>query len=367
MTSHKKRKKRVFKLFMICLCLVISISTLIACSNKDNRNINGNKENIPSKDSEIEGGGQTETSNRLTNIAFEKDNNAYLYNETNGQIKFLGNNLKSKDLLNISPDKRKLAFREYNEGEPIYPPHVTIYDTETETTRDIIIDNKNLQQIVDMEWIDDENILITGHINPSASGYAVYNIESGIELIYCVGTMRDVTLSERKMLYSDTPHVFPQPRANLFINGNKIFEVENDNEHIFDGVLSKDGKALAFRSWVENEDGLEDEVIAYVNIAKVNSDGKSISDLRKINIGSDTNGDIGFDDENNIIIIGDEFIYRLEEDVLIKEKNTMSKEEELDPVGLEKFKQTLAEKFPDDFISEQTLLEDVNIYNIIAF
>ncbi len=79
---------------------------------------------------------------------------------------------------------------------------------------------------MNLKWIDNENILVTGHINPSVSGYAVYNIKSKVELISCVGTIRDVTINKKNILYSNTPHIFPQPKANLYINGNKIFEVE---------------------------------------------------------------------------------------------------------------------------------------------
>ena len=53
-------------------------------------------------------------------------------------------------------------------------------------------------------------------------------------------------------------------------------------EQIFDGVISKDGKIIAFRSSVEDEKDSNDKASAYLNIAKINSDGKSISELKKI-------------------------------------------------------------------------------------
>lgn len=367
MTIHKKRKRGTTKLFIIGLCLVSSMSIIIACSNKTNRNINENKKNITNGNSEIKDEGKTEENNKLANIAFEKNNNVYIYNEVNEQIKLLGDSLKSKDLLNISPDKTKLVFREFNEENPVYPPHVTIYDVKSKSLTEIVIDNINVQQIVDMKWVDNENILLTGHINPSASGYAVYNIKSKSELISCVGTIRDVVISKKNILYSDTPHIYPQAKANLYFNGNKIFEVENADEEIYDGVLSKDGKSLAFRSFVENKTVSNGEIIAYLNLAKINSDGKSISDLEKIIIDSDTNGEMKFDEKENVIIIGDEFIYKLKNDTLIKEKNMLPKEPEFDQEGLEKFKQILSEQFPEDFITEQTLLEEIEIYNMIAF
>ncbi|MCJ7688393.1 MAG: hypothetical protein MUO60_03620 [Clostridiaceae bacterium] len=367
MTIHNKRKKESSKLLIIGLCLALSTATLIACSNKTNENINKNKQNITSKDTEIKGGGQIETNNKITKIAFEKNDDIYLYDDINEQIKSLGNNLKSKDLLNISPDKTKLIFREFNEGKPVYPPHMTVYDIQTENLTDIVIDNINVQQIVEIKWIDNENILFTGHINPSASGYSVYNIKSGKELIACVGTLRDVTTSEKNILYSDTPHIFPRLRSNLYINGNKIFESQNANEEIFEGALSKDGKALAFRSSVTNENDLNGKVTDYLNVAKINSDGKSIRDLKKINISSDVNGYVKFDDKNNVSIIDDEYIYKLETDVFIKEKNTLQKEMEISTEVLKKFKRIMTERFPEDFISEQSSLEDMDIDNVIDF
>ncbi len=89
--------------------------------------------------------------NKLTKIAFEKNNNVYLYDEINEQIKSIGDNSKSKDLLKISPDKTKIVFRYFNEEKAIYPPHIIVYDIKTENLTDIVIDNKNIQQIIELE------------------------------------------------------------------------------------------------------------------------------------------------------------------------------------------------------------------------
>ena len=40
------------------------------------------------------------------------------------------------------------------QGKPIYPPHVIIYDIKTGKLTDIVINNKNLQQIVELKWIE---------------------------------------------------------------------------------------------------------------------------------------------------------------------------------------------------------------------
>lgn len=365
MIFHKKRGKGFFKLFIMTLCLFLSIFALMACSNKNqknNKNTNENKEDMPSKDEE-----QTTSNIKLTRIVFEKNNNIYLYDETNESIKSLGDNLKSKDLLNLSPDKTKIVFRYFDEEKAVYPPHVNVYDINKETLTDIVIDNKNTQQIVELKWIDNENIMVTGHINPSTSGYAVYNIKSGVELISCVGTIRDIIINKKIILYSNTPHIFPQPKANLYINGSKIFETNNDKEEIFDGALSRDGKILAFRSWVGNKNDLNSGVQAFLNIAKINVDGNAITDLKRISISSDTTGNINFDDKNNLSIIGEDFIYKLKANSLIKEENTLSKQEEVTEEQLVKFKQILAKQFPKEFITEETLLEDIDIYNMIIF
>jgi hypothetical protein len=370
MTIHEKRTRGFFKLFIMVLCLCLSMVALTACSDKigeTNKNSNEKKEDVPSKNTEIKGEEQVTVNAKLTKIAFEKNNNIYLYDEMNKEIKSLGDNSKSKELLSLSPDKTKIVFRYFDEEKAIYPPYLIVYDIPTTKLKDIVIDNKNTQQITELKWIDNENILVTGHINPSASGYAVYSIKTRLELISCLGTIRDVNINKKNILYSNTPHIFPQPKANLYINGNKIFEANNDKEQIFDGGLSKDGKMLVFRSWVPSEKDLNGEAIAYLNIAKINSDGKGISDLKKISISSNTTGDIKFDDKNNISIIGDEFIYKLKADKLIKEKNTSPKQVELSAQQLEKFKEILAKQFPEDFISQETLLEDMGIYNMVAF
>ncbi|MBU3182501.1 hypothetical protein [Clostridium psychrophilum] len=304
---------------------------------------------------------------KLTKIAFEKDNNIYIYDETNGQIKSLGDNSKSKDLLEISPDKTKLVFRDFNQGKAVYPPHINVYNVRTKGITDITVNGKSVQEIIDLKWTDNKNILITGHIDPSSSGYAVYNIKSKVSLISCVGTIRDVTMDEKNILYSDTPHTFPLPKANLYFNGNKIYEATDIKEEIYDGAISKDGKMIAFRSWINDTNNVDSKTSAYLNVAKINSDKKSVSNFEKIKISSDTTGKLKFDDENNIVIVGDESIYKLKSKKLIKSKNMLTKKVEISNENLVKFKQVLEKQFPEDFITEETVLEDMDISNMVEF
>ncbi|HEY8891499.1 MAG TPA: hypothetical protein VIM70_14725 [Clostridium sp.] len=370
MAIHQNIIKKNFKLRIIVLCLFLSIFTLMACSNKVekiNKNVVINEENVISNQTLVKGKDQIVENIKTTKIAFEKNNNVYIYDETNQQIKSLGDNSKLKDLLAISPDKTKIVFRYFNEGKEIYPPHIIVYDIKTGKLTDIVINNENVQQIIELKWIDDENILVTGHIDPSASGYTVYNIKSKAEIISCIGTIRDVTINKKNILYSNTPHIFPQVKANLYLNNNKIFETNIDKEEIFDGVLSRDGKILAFRSYIEGDKKINSQTRTYLNVANVNSDGKGINGLLRIAINSDTSGVLKFDDKNNISIIGDDFIYKLESGKLNKEKNILKKQEELSAEQLKKFKTVLAKQFPKDIISEKTLLEDIGIYNFVTF
>lgn len=370
MNFHEIKINKKFKLFILALCLFLSIFALMYSSHRIMniiKNKSENKDKLPSKDTGIEVAKPIVPIRKITKIAFEKNNNVYLYDEINEQIKSLGENSKSKDLLKLSPDKTKIVFRYFNQEKATYPPHIIVYDIKTESLTEIIIDNKNVQQIIELRWVDDDNILVTGHINPSVSGYAVYNIKSKAELISCVGTLRDVTLDKKNILYSNTPHIFPQPKANLYFNGNKIFESDNSNEEIYDGVISKDAKTIAFRSSVEDKLNSNVEVKAYINIADINSDRASISNFKKISISSDTSGEMKFDDENNIIIVGEEFIYKLKEGNLIKTENSLPKEPELTEQQLIKFKQVLAKQFPSEGISQQTLLEDIDIYDKEVF
>lgn len=371
MAIHQNNTKNSFKLPIKVICLFLSIFTMAACSN-----INGNLNKDTSKNK-----GQDKPINnskpinnikpiinaKITKIAFEKNNNVYLYDETNGQIKSPGDNSKSKDLLRLSPDKTKIAFRSFDEVEAVYPPHIIIYDIKTQKLSDIAIKDNDIQQIIDLKWIDNENILVTEHIDPSSSSYGVYNIKSKVEIMSCQGTIIDVTVNNKNILYSNTPHIFPQPKANIYLNGNKIFELNDIKEQIFDGVISKDGKMLAFRSWVGDGKETNDKAIAYLNIAEISSDKKATSEMKKITISGDTTGNLKFDNENNLTIIGDKSMYRLKDGKLINEKNTLPGKVELSEAQLEKFKQTLAKVFPDEVISGDTVLEDIDIYNMISF
>ncbi|MBU3159278.1 hypothetical protein KPL37_05840 [Clostridium frigoris] len=362
MITHPKMTKKLFKLLIVTICLFLGIFTVISYSNR-----NENKDNTSNKGTDINGTNQNIKNIKLTKIAFLKGNSVYLYDEINRQIKSLGDSSKSKDLLELSPDKKKIVFRYFNEGQPIYPPHVIIYNIKDEKLTDIVINNKNVQQIVELKWIDNENILVTGHINPSVSGYTVYNIKSKAELISCVGTIRDVSLGKKNIVYSNTPHIFPGPKANLYINGKKVFEINNDKEQIFDGVISKDGKTIAFRSGVTGEKNLNGKVSSYLNVAKISSNTNEINDLKKIIISGDIAGELKFDDENNLSIIDEKFIYKLKDGKIIKEGNTLPKQKELSALQLKEFRQTLAKQFPKETISDQTVLEDIDIYNMVAF
>ena len=355
MIIHQKIIKKILRLLIMVICLSLSIFILVAYSHKSD-NIDKNI-----------GQNRAVTNTKLSKIAFEENNNVYLYDEISAKIASIGDKSKSKDLLELSPDKTKLVFREFNKEKVIYPPHLSVYDIKTKKITDIVINDKNTQQIIELKWVDNENILVTGHINPSASGYAVYNIESKAELISCKGTLRDVILNKKNILYSSTPHGFRKLKANLYLNGSKIFEVNDDREDIVNGVISKDGKMLAFISRVEDEKNPNGKTSDYLNIADINSDSKAIRNLKKTIISSDKNVDLKFDDENNISFIGDEFIYKLKDGNVIKGENILTKQAEISPVKLKKFKQILAKQFPKGFISDETLLADIGIYNIVEF
>ena len=108
-----KITKTLFKLLIMLICVYLSIFTVMYYSNKTEKN-NENKDNTSNK-----GANQNIDNSKLTKIAFEKDNNVYIYDELSRQIKSFGDNLKSKDLLELSPDKTKIVFMYFNEGKPI--------------------------------------------------------------------------------------------------------------------------------------------------------------------------------------------------------------------------------------------------------
>ena len=114
------------------------------------------------------------------------------------------------------------------------------------------------------------------------------------------------------------------------------------------------------------EKDINGKAIAYLNVAKINSNGKPISNLKRIVISGEIAGELKFDDENNVSIIEEKFIYKLKDGKLIKVANTLAKQKEL-TVQLKEFRQTLAKEFPKEVISDKTVLEDIDIYNMVAF
>ena len=124
---------------------------------------------------------------------------------------------------------------------------------------------------------------------------------------------------------------------------------------------------VAFRSWVAGEKDINGKLSSYLNVGKVNSSQKGISNFKKIIISGEIAGQLKFDDENNVSIVEEKFIYKLKDGKLIKVANTLTKKKELTALQLNEFRQSLAKQFPKEVISDQTVLEDIDIYNIVAF
>ncbi|WP_040949170.1 hypothetical protein [Gorillibacterium massiliense] len=185
----------------------------------------------------------------------EVNKRLYRYQSGTGDFKAIGN--KDEDMLTIgfSPDGRKLLFR-YFSG-PAQEPVMGIYSPDEGLTLDIPVKNQYGEQFMDASWRNNRQFIVEGHVNPSVEGYVLYDAETGQEINYCGGEFFQVLADERTMLFQLTPHVFPEPTANVAVmlpEGNErirnLYSTDNPDETIIDAKISPDLRQFAI--WKHN-------------------------------------------------------------------------------------------------------------------
>lgn len=208
---------------------------------------------------------------------FVKDNSLYLYNENAGSIDVLYDKPIFKKLIGMSPDRNKVAFLCGTTIENI----IGIYNIRKGDFLYIPLENSYCSQFLEAWWHNDNVLVASGHVNPSANGYVCYDTESGRELSYTCGEYKDASDDGRYILFRLTPHFVDNPPLENISSSNGIadlYSVKSSDIKIEDVKLSADGKQLLF---VETY-GKSGDIV--VNLADINHDGTSISNIKKAKI-----------------------------------------------------------------------------------
>lgn len=292
---------------------------------------------------------------------FERHNNIYLYDEKYEQLQPIGETTKFKELMALSPDKKNIAFKYFYE-ESSNSIEVIIYNLEGKSYKTITIEDLEMQNIVELKWINEKDILISSAINPSVLKYEIYDISAMEQLSSVKGLLMKV-MKDKTYLYSKGDKEVNN--NNLYLGEKLIYKLKNKEEEIHFADISEDEKKIAFRTISYGKNG--GEIKEYLYITELNLDSLPLKTPEKLEIPPNVLGEVFFDKEGSLYIKGEEYVYKLEgtEFKLIgeaKKDSTQPTEEQLT-----KFKKFLKDNFDNEFIQDYLELEEMEIYNIQWF
>lgn len=302
---------------------------------------------------------------KYLNAVFERNNKIYSYDERKQQINEIGDKGISKELLAVSPNNKKIVYMERNEENKPDSPKIILQDIKGEKTSEIELNNESLRIITDLEWINDERILITSHINPSVLAYGVYNVDTKKEENFVMGILLGVYEEGEKLLYSKTSRKASENKSNIYINDTLIYEVDNSEEQIQDSILSEDYSKIALKTFTVDElSGQVKDKIYYGDFSK----DYKISNIEEIELPSILYGSLKIKD-NQLYLYNRDVSYKINGDLFTETELELDKQELDQPSEeqLTKFKQILSKKFPNEFIKDYLEMEELQIYNIKFF
>ena len=339
---HKSTHARILMLLVILSCIMLT-----SCGNISNEKLSDKK---------------------YLKAVFERHNKIYFYNEKKKQISELGDKSKKKELLAISPNHKKIAYKYVeNSASDLSVIIETLNDGNTETLE---VKNDGLGAVIELKWINDDRLMITTHINPSVLTYSIYDINSKKQINFAKGILMEIYDDGDKLLYSKTLRNDPNHKANLYLNDQLIYEMDNTTEKIQSATISEDKSKFAFKSIGFNEE--KQEIEEYIYKGSLSSDNKS-SNVEKIKMPPIIFGKLQLDNENNLYVVNENTSYKIEGNLFQEEKieddNSKNKITENKPSEeqLIVFKDILKNTFLNEFIEDYLELKDLQIYNITFF
>ncbi|GGH31379.1 hypothetical protein [Paenibacillus segetis] len=201
----------------------------------------------------------------------------------------------------LSSDKSHLLFSYKNPKEMLNPPVLGVYDLETEQTIDIPITNDYGRQMNSFYWVNDLLILVEGHVNPSVTGYVLYDGITGKEINYCGGKLYQVLSDGKTMLFQLTPHGSgAETRANLAVMTEDhtikdLFLSDIEDEEIIDAQISDDLSTMA--TWTHNRS----DNTSQLSVAKLNIVNWTLGTSTIYSVDPSFRGKIKYDDMNQIV------------------------------------------------------------------
>ncbi|MCX7746731.1 MAG: hypothetical protein N2645_07560 [Clostridia bacterium] len=220
---------------------------------------------------------------------FTWEKNIYFYKAQNAKMKEIGDAKRPKEFLGMSPEGGKAAYKYISSDNTYVEPEIGIIEGKSGKVKEWPLKNDLMRQMQGFWWINGKTFMVTGHINPSVAGYILYDSDTNEEINACAGLLYSVLPDGKKMMYRENPHVFPQIKANIWIDQKRIFEVENPLDQIEYAKVSRDFKKIAFLEY-----GFDQEK-AYLVLADFDSQkmkmGQMIKTLLESNVEVQNDGD----------------------------------------------------------------------------
>ncbi len=290
----------------------------------------------------------------------EKNDNIYLY--YNGEKPYLepvGNIEKLKEFSALSPDGKNIVFK-YKELEDDINDHIEIYNMESREYKTLIIDNKEKYNIIDIDWVNNNRIIIALHLNPNESRYLVYDIYKDDLVNSVEGLIIGTVNSGDSIIYSKFDKI--NNTNSIYIQKKEIYKFQDENEQFYTGVISEDKKNIAFITSKYNVDTGNFNDYLYVGDLV----GDNISNIRRIEKPYEILGDIVFDKEDKLYILSEDKSYKVNGKEFIEEEYKDDKKRP-SQIVIEKFNEALIQVFESEISTKDDVIQQLNIENIIWF
>jgi|GEM_PF-1683897 len=186
-------------------------------------------------------------------------------------------------------------------------PQLGVYHLAEGSEVKLLVENEQGRQMNGFYWGSANTVLVEGHINPSVTGYVLYNDRTGEVITAAGGMLHQVLADEQSLLLQMSPHWQWEgvdtvlDLAIATTNGEPIQLYRKQFElpiTIVDIAMSDSMSILAI--WLLNEDGS-----AQLELATVDPNTWKVESTISHAIPANTTGNIAFKEQEGVIMIGE--------------------------------------------------------------
>ena len=237
----------------------------------------------------------------LNNAIFNRDGIVYKYDSETGIISSIGNTGLPKYGPVLSPDGTRIAYRNAVFDTPDSALQVGIMDRHGKILQVITIQSPYSNDILNLEWLGNNKIAVTGHVNPSTNECFIFDAKTGKELNRYAGYAFTPLPDESGVIYAENiPHGFGHlAYHSLMINEEVVFTAKNMGSTFGTIAFSKNGRNVAFILRPPQDGNLPSKIV----VAEYNRKNHAIKQLYEVDIPENTGGMLAFDEHGNMCIV----------------------------------------------------------------